>query len=203
MLVKDIVSGSGSSSPTNFRCVGKGVYFTAAKALWFSDGTNAGTKAVCQLDARQLQICNGQLLVVGNTPQLGTELYVHPTPGATSERLLTSTEPRLSSTNPVLGRPLAITAEQGPANHTGFLVISPPVPGPGVVPWSPVASSWINTQAFQTLAVMQPPSLLMRVPVPNDPSLKGGQATLQLWWGNNFQLPLFQPTNGVLLTLGN
>lgn len=71
------------------------------------------------------------------------------------------------------------------------------------MPLSPVASSWINPNAFLLLAVVKPGPFSMKVPIPNNQTLNGIQASVQVWWGNNSQLPLFQPSNGVLLTVGN
>ena len=58
VMVKDIYTGTGSSSPSYLKCAGKGVYFSAfvsssisgnGRELWFSDGTAAGTKEVCDI----------------------------------------------------------------------------------------------------------------------------------------------------------
>lgn len=42
-LVKDIVPGTSSSSPTSFITANNEVYFTAGNGIWKTDGTNAGT----------------------------------------------------------------------------------------------------------------------------------------------------------------
>ena len=49
-IVKDIVPGSGSSSPNNLMIVGEQLFFVSGHQLWITDGTEGGyavSKAIC------------------------------------------------------------------------------------------------------------------------------------------------------------
>src|SRR5262245_34527758 len=53
-IVKDIQTGSGSSSPTNFVVIGTTAYFAATTSsagteLWVTDGTEGGTRMVVEI----------------------------------------------------------------------------------------------------------------------------------------------------------
>jgi ELWxxDGT repeat protein len=87
-LVKDIVPGSGSSSPSGFFAVGDVVYFLASTPehgveLWKSDGTEAGTVLVSDLNPGpehsyplNLMVIGGKLYFTAHSVALGRELYV-------------------------------------------------------------------------------------------------------------------------------
>ena len=71
VMVKDIVSGTGSSSPFYFRAVGNIVYFRACDTngceLWKSDGTFLGTVMVKDINSGSVGSNPNSLTAVGNT----------------------------------------------------------------------------------------------------------------------------------------
>jgi ELWxxDGT repeat protein len=71
VMVKDIVSGTGSSSPFYFRAVGNIVYFRACDTngceLWKSDGTFPGTVMVKDIRSGSVGSSPNSLTAVGNT----------------------------------------------------------------------------------------------------------------------------------------
>jgi len=72
MMVKDIYSGSSSSSPADFTAVGNTLYFTASDGingdeLWKSDGTEAGTMMVKDIYSGSSSSTPSSLTVIGNT----------------------------------------------------------------------------------------------------------------------------------------
>jgi ELWxxDGT repeat protein len=87
ILIKDVYTGTGSSTPANFTLVNSTVYFTARSAtsgleLWKTNGTAAGTVQVKDIIAGSgssnpgyLCALNGVLLFVANNGQIGYELW--------------------------------------------------------------------------------------------------------------------------------
>ena len=78
VMVKDIYSGSGSSSLDYLTAVGNTLYFVADDGtngveLWKSDGTASGTVMVKDITAEVAQLLRPYLTAVGNT------LYFQPT----------------------------------------------------------------------------------------------------------------------------
>jgi trimeric autotransporter adhesin len=80
VLVKDLASGTGSSTPANLIKVGGTLYFTAndgtGLSLWKSDGTDAGTTKISStLTAfANLTDVNGTLFFTGTRADTGAEL---------------------------------------------------------------------------------------------------------------------------------
>jgi ELWxxDGT repeat protein len=71
-LVKDIRTGSNSSSPGNFFAIGETLYFTAndgvsGNELWKSDGTATGTVLAKDINGRTLPSNPTSFITVGNT----------------------------------------------------------------------------------------------------------------------------------------
>ncbi len=87
LLVKDIVSGAGSSQPSLLVNVNGAVFFTAddgvnGRELWKSDGTGAGTVLVKEITPGiassgfgQMVDVNGRLFFVVDAPGTGLELW--------------------------------------------------------------------------------------------------------------------------------
>jgi ELWxxDGT repeat protein len=65
MLVKDIVTGSASSNPTDLTAVNSSLFFTIGGQLWISDGTTDGTKLVS--DSPDAPAAAAELTNVGGT----------------------------------------------------------------------------------------------------------------------------------------
>ena len=72
VMVKDINSGSGSSSPSYLTAVGNTLYFQASDGtngaeLWKSDGTASGTVMVKDINSGSGSSYPADLTAVGNT----------------------------------------------------------------------------------------------------------------------------------------
>ncbi len=79
-LVRDIAPGAASSSPTELTAVGNTLYFVAddgsGSALWRSDGTDAGTTLVRQINSiRELTNVDGTLFFTADDGSSGVELW--------------------------------------------------------------------------------------------------------------------------------
>jgi ELWxxDGT repeat protein len=110
VLVKDINSGSGSSSPLNFTVVGTTLYFSATDGtngieLWKSDGTAGGTSMVKDIntagDSNPASIISsaGSIYFSASDGVSGTELWK--TDGTTLGTVLVSDiNPGAASSNP-------------------------------------------------------------------------------------------------------
>ncbi len=76
-LVKDIVAGTGSSSPAQFTLAGGTLYFAASGGLYKSDGTGPGTTLVKSFSAAPTGMIavNGTLYFAAGEPGTGVELW--------------------------------------------------------------------------------------------------------------------------------
>lgn len=80
-LIKDIDTGTGDSSISNFTILGSTLYFEADNALWKTDGTTAGTLAVASASTlagiANLYAWNNLLFFEGDDASNGDQLYVY------------------------------------------------------------------------------------------------------------------------------
>lgn len=79
VLVKDIISGSTGSRPSDLTVFNNKIYFNANGDVWVSDGTADGTTLVKDLptgsNPSNFKVCNGYLLFISATNTDGEELY--------------------------------------------------------------------------------------------------------------------------------
>ncbi|MDN3664561.1 T9SS type A sorting domain-containing protein [Algibacter miyuki] len=79
-LIKDIDTGTGDSSISNFTILGSTLYFEADNSLWKTDGTTAGTLAVASASTlagiANLYAWNDLLFFEGDDGTNGDQLYV-------------------------------------------------------------------------------------------------------------------------------
>ena len=81
MIIKDIVPGSGASTPEQYLMIDEILYFSASnenyvRALWKSDGTADGTVMIKDnLSAIYLTNINGTLFFAGHDDRYGRELW--------------------------------------------------------------------------------------------------------------------------------
>src|SRR5438477_486087 len=113
-LVKDIVSGSGTSNPTNLTAVGDMGYFVATDTehgteLWKSDGTAAGTVRVNGVSAANLRELTGS----------GTNLFFVATDGYGGNRQLWKSDGTAAGTVALSDLP---TPDSGQLTAAGGLV---------------------------------------------------------------------------------
>lgn len=90
-LVKDIRSGSATSTLSNFAVFQDKMYFSATDGttgneLWMSDGTNAGTTLIqdyntgtSSFNPANMKVFNNKLFFAGTTAATGAELYTYST----------------------------------------------------------------------------------------------------------------------------
>ena len=130
-LVKDINTMTANSSPASFTPLGNTLFFTAADAssgrrLWRTDGTDAGTQAVANLQdinfgtpdasARPLAVLSGRLVFGADDRVSGNELWSSDGTSAGTE-LVSDIHPGADASLPaeltLVGDALFFTAEDG------------------------------------------------------------------------------------------
>ena len=186
--------------------------------VWFSDGTDAGTFQVCDLDPNGgsapefLTLCAGRILFLATEPSVGKELFQIATPGASVELLGQSgspDHPALATGNgraPVLGGSFDLVGT-GPAGHFGVLLAGgpglpvPPPPNPGLIQGG---CDWVGMQAgtATTQASVAAPSFTLTINVPSDPLLEGVPFRFQTAWLRPGATPLLQVSNAVQVVPG-
>ncbi|WP_428307354.1 ELWxxDGT repeat protein [Lacipirellula sp.] len=110
-LVKDINSGSASSSPAQLTNVGGIIYFSAndgvtGNELWRSNGTAAGTQLVANLQPsaisstpENLVTVDGTLYFTADAPSLGTQLWKIPAGSSAPVRVTNAANAAVNSPN--------------------------------------------------------------------------------------------------------
>lgn len=203
-LVRDIDPGGRSSIPAEFIAADGGVYFAAqtqpflvgakGRELWFSDGTSAGTRFVCDLSPgnrssspRTMRVVDGRLYFIANSPTLGTELFRVRAPLASVEVLghaCGPTQSILESDDLRVGKTATIRGLDAPSQSAGLLFIGVPAPFPVPLPAAFMDSDcalWVNV-FLPSLQLPLPPlvsSWSVPIPVPNDNSLIGTRLAAQ------------------------
>lgn len=213
--VVDLAPGLAGSAPTDLTVVGNRIYFTVinpatGRDLWVSDGrTAAGTHRVQGVPTGAIgeesifTVFHGELLFAATTPQLGRELYVVAEPGASvaSHDVVTSqTSRRLTSSAPVLGSTLTLSAESTGGYSFGALFLSRSV-APYALPIAGDGTGLVSLNGGVTLLISTRPQFDLSFTLPSSPSLLSMTTGVQAFW---FDLPnaLVETSNSVLLGFG-
>ena len=113
-LIKDIDTGTGDSSISNFVTIGAEVYFEADGKVWKTDGTTAGTVAVSTADTIGITssyfVWNGNLYFDGDDGT-GDQLWKYNPTADTVSKLSTNTGDHNPSDYAVLGDYLYYSAD--------------------------------------------------------------------------------------------
>jgi ELWxxDGT repeat protein len=194
MFVKDINSGTSGASIDDMVAVGQRVFFEAfdgtESEIWVSDGTTAGTVIAADptgpgvsTSPDYLAVAWGQLVFDGRDAANGAELFRIRRPGASAVSFgnpVGPDMPRVEIGTPLLGTAVPVSG-MGFANGFGVVFLGVPtfnaiaVPGGG-----PLALDVIGLQVLGTVTT---PTWSANFNLPNNQSLEGVRASLQVIWG--------------------
>jgi ELWxxDGT repeat protein len=207
---------AGATPPlfTKLAAASNGVYFSApgpsGQELYFTDGTAAGTQLACDVapgvgssHPASLMTSDNHLVFRAEHPSLGTELFSFASPGAYVEELgLSGNGSQLTSTVPLLGANLTLSAEDVPSGSIGAFLMSTSFHDAASPLLAPSSISWIDPLTFTILGLFTSPSASLGLAIPATPGLAGLQVNAQVWAIPPVAFPA-STGNGLHLVLGN
>ncbi len=214
VMVKDIRPGAYGSLPRRMLSLGGGrVVFWADDGVhgvrpWFSDGTSAGTFMIGNIrpktpyDPIAMALSGGKVFILASDGIHGFEPWVW-FPGATAQRFgfATSDSYPFTASVPALGRKAGISLSGMKWGQAAVFVLAVPTHTPAAF-----TGGWIyfDPSNIYTAAFLSPGGgSSLKLSVPNEPSLTGGQAALQAMVFPTPRAPWsVDLTNAVLLTFG-
>ena len=181
--------------------------------LWRTDGTASGTQFVTKIanrmpnfPPRPAGLSRGLLYFRHDDGKRGAELWVLD-PGATAQSIgygcgVASRVPKITASDPVLGRRANVRGTNAPAGSLAALLCSARPRSPAPLGYG--CTSYVSTGSFAILSAfaVRQSTWMQSTPLPNDPRLLGARSVVQTWFFATKSALGLESSNAVLWTLG-